>query len=213
MRILDHLDILIPIIAVLLWFLSRRREEGEERESDRPNSAPFEVEEDEAEARERTRRIQEEIRRRIAERQREDGGPVAAPPPPAMRSDKPPSPRERVRQMPRPVSEGNLRPPAASRTEVPPIVTMAPDAGAAALAYQQRIAEQWQAIERTRREAERLRKASPYAVVASPLRRGEAEPSGTVGLRSQLMRDLRDPTSLKRAVLLREVLGAPKGLG
>jgi hypothetical protein len=211
-RILDHLDILIPLIAVLLWFLNRRRSDADNEDAEQPRSAPFEMEDTDPEAEQRARRIQEEIRRRIAERQREDQGPVVVPPT-LLAADTPPEQRDRSRSMPRPVSEGALRPAPAARSEVPPVVAAPVATSANVLAYQQQMEEQWRAIERARREAERLRRESPYALASPMPRRGEPAPAPVASLRSMVLSDLREPGSLRRAVLLREVLGPPKGLG
>ena len=134
----------------------------------------------------RTRRIQEEIRRKIAERR---GLPVAREPAP-----------EAV-----PVGPG-MEPPvifAAAREE--------PSATAAAhavLERQQQLADQMRALEQAR-ATEQRRAANVTAAIKIE---SESERGLLTGTRGDLLADLRDPASLRRVFVLREVLGTPVGL-
>lgn len=146
------------------------------------------------EADERVRKIQEEIRRKIAERR----GQVVPPPMPAPEREQPGrmEPPPEVYPAPEPVRE---------------VVTAYDDS--AALERQRRLAEQMEELEARRREA---RMAAQAAAMGAGSRADNAfapsnEPSRTAGFRS-LNAELRDPRALRRAMVFREVLGAPVAL-
>jgi hypothetical protein len=144
----------------------------------------------------RTRRIQEEIRRKIAERA--GGGPITLPPP---APEPPPLFREQT-LAPRPVAtEPTLRD--FRRESVPPPV-MAPSNHAAVLERQQELAEQLRILEETRRTTQRK-----AALVAAATAKDTVHPFGP---RGDLLADLRGARNLRRAMVLREVLGPPVGL-
>jgi len=134
---------------------------------------------------ERTRRIQEEIRRKIAERR----GASTAPPPP-------------LEPMPEPVSERPVT------WDEPPLEPTFSPSHAAVLERQQQLADQMRALE-IARLAEQRRTAQVSAAVKTA---AESEGGMLAGSRGDLLADLREPRSLRRAFVLREVLGAPVGL-
>jgi hypothetical protein len=135
---------------------------------------------------ERTRRIQEDIRRKIAERR----GPSAALPPPPLEP------------MPEPVFERPVT------WEEPPLEPTFSPSHAAVLERQQQLADQMRALE-IARLAEQRRTAQVSAAVKTA---AESEGGMLAGSRGDLLADLREPRSLRRAFVLREVLGAPVGL-
>jgi C4-dicarboxylate-specific signal transduction histidine kinase len=159
----------------------------------------------------RIREIQEQIRRRVAERREEDatqGPPPLYPAAPARRAvleREPPAPPDddpfggSVRRAFEHL-ERRLQPP-----PVPP----RPERSRAEIERQQRIAEQLREAEQARAEAQRR-----VAHVA----RDRGFPSATERvagggpLRRQLLADLSDPHGLRRAFLLKEILGPPPGL-
>ncbi|MFA5056647.1 MAG: hypothetical protein WC485_00915 [Opitutaceae bacterium] len=174
--ILDHVQVLFAIaIAVVAILQKLKRSRAEEATGEAPAVDPQEAE--------RTRRIQEEIRRRIMERR---GLAPAAPAPPEMEEiPAPPPMMEEVRPY---VVEPPL-----------PFLEMpaAPDR-AAELARQQQMLQQL-------RELESARSMLPAAAVAP----GGSPASAPA---NWLHAELRQPSGLRRAVILREILGPPVGL-
>ncbi|HUG11685.1 MAG TPA: hypothetical protein VMM36_11755 [Opitutaceae bacterium] len=144
---------------------------------------PLVMDDTTAEDEARARRIQEEIRRKIAERRTLP--PVAPPPviiPDWARSE-----------------------PAA--VEPPRQVEMRYDPDAFVLEQQRNLEEKLRLIEATRRNAEALRAQVPVLkVIRSVSAVGRRAPP------SALMAGLRNTSEVRRAIVLREVLGPPKGL-
>lgn len=203
--ILEHFQVVIALIVIAAWILrSIAGAEQEERPKRSGRAAPAE---DAAEA-ERTRQIQEEIRRRILARQR--GETVAPPNPPPMPAAEAPPPmpvfvepeEEEELLDPDYPGEGPREPmPSAARRE-------AEAAQAAILEQQRQLAEQLRAL----REARSVREAS-----SPPSRRVWAGARHATTLhrqtfRSELIRDLHEPVGLRRAILLKEILGEPLAL-
>jgi hypothetical protein len=141
---------------------------------------------------ERTRRIQEEIRKKILERA---GGLVkSAPIPPAMPATPPPLRLER--EQPQPVRE-TYKEPSREESEVAADMAM--------LERQQQLAEKLRELQAQRREQDR-----PAEVFAEKTALAMAA-SGTA-VRGSILADLRNPASIRRAIVLREVLGTPVGM-
>lgn len=174
-------------------------------------SEEHEVQHDDAAEARRVRDVQEQIRRRIAERRA--GG--EAMPPPAPTSEQRlerPAPRPETTQMPefggplgRMLEELQKRaqPPPAP----PPPVVAAHNT--AELQRQQRLADEIKALEESRMAAQRRAAAIAVEESAAVATAGAAKRSAA---REHLLEDLSDTTSLRRAIVLREVLGAPVGL-
>ena len=134
---------------------------------------------------ERTRRIQQEIRRKIAERR----GQAAIEEPPRQ------FPTEEEQEQP-PVQ------PERSPPEAPAGATMA-----AVMERQQQLADQMRELEAAR--GVQLRRA---AAVASA-KKVETDQATAIGvMRGALLEDLRDAPSARRAILLREILDRPVAL-
>ena len=207
--ILDNLQLVIIIATTVAWWLNQRREaakagqeENDESQAPRPPTlaegrespwTPVDYEEQE-----RARKIQEEIRRKIAERLA--GG---APRPVVIESyeqDEPPA-------LPPPV------PVAPARREAAPAWGMD---DAAAAERTQRMSEQLVELERQRRDVEqRAREFSAAGGVAAPARAASAydmKKPGEHGSRSSWAALLRNPTEARRAIVLREILGTPVGM-
>lgn len=202
--ILDHLQVLIAIAAaVAYWLNSQRKQAG-----------GGEMEGQDADEAERTRRIQEEIRRRIAERR---GGQV--PPQPQARPAPPPLLRPRPTELPMPPFGAppqpvfTPRPPREEQWDEAPVFPAAREDArtaaqtAAILERQKKLAEEMRALEAARVEA-RKRAAQTAAMDAKKLGQKTRE---VLGGRS-LGEELRDVKSARRAVVMREVLGAPVAL-
>lgn len=137
----------------------------------------------------REREVREKIRRRISERQ---GGAPASPeaPPPVFAETALPETR-----------------PVQPRV-APPVVAVKPISVAAEMERQQRLADELRRIEEAkvlaaRRAAHQAAEQTAAAQTTAALRRDA---------RDELLSDLREPASLRRAFLLREVLGTPAGL-
>lgn len=190
---LDNLFTLLIIGGVLaqLWQAIRSKKNAEAAPEEAP---PKEYEFEDPELAERTRRIREEIRRKIAERQQ--GGAMGDEPGPEL------APEPAAYEEPPPLIREVRLEPAAPAAQAHPRL----DAQRAA-----EILEQQSAL------AERLRQVNDMK--ASAARRAAFEASTVApesGQRRQrqgaLLDDLRDPAALRRAFVMREVLGPPVGL-
>lgn len=189
--IFDHLQLVIVISGAIAYWLNQRRREKEGQDADYDGDGIPDVrvpripQADALEEEERTRRIQEEIRRKIMERR---GG--AAPVPPAV-----------------PVPVDTYREQSGWREEAPrplPVPVAPPPLDETIMARQRALQEQIEALE-VRRAATRARAGSPVfpsapATVRKDARRDELP---------ALVTALRPPHALRQAVILREVLGPP----
>lgn len=154
-------------------------------------------------------RRNEEIRRRIAERR---AGHVRPPPEPARTEPPPVIERDptAIPDLPEPLKRmltqlEKRREPELTFAPPPPVL---PDRSRAELERQYQLAEEMKALEEVRLLAKRR---------ATQLAAAQAEAATTKGAlraaaRGRLLEDLKDPQSLRRAVVLREVLGTPVGL-
>jgi hypothetical protein len=201
--ILDHLQILIAVAAAFAYWLNQRKqekaEEGETHADTRGEFAPpAHVDLEEAE---RTRRIQDEIRRKIAERA--SGGPINVPPP----ALEPPPIFQRDTMAPRPVASPlpqqweRAREHEVWREEQPHTFTAAENA---ALERQRELDEQLSALA----EAKRVTQRKVAALAATE----QAAAAHASPARGDLLADLRGARNLRRAMVLREVLGPPVAL-
>jgi hypothetical protein len=185
---LNHLQLIIAIAGAVAWWLNQRRlanKGGEEP----PTEATF----DDPGLAERTRRIRDEIQRKIEQRAR------------GYANEQPTLPRdEPVAPPPIPVRREVVAPPAAP----PPL-----SRGAAARLETRRTAE---ILEQQVAMAEQLRLVTEMKAAA--LRRTQFESqlssSGEAAAvaRSALTEDLRNPDALRRAFIMREILGPPVAL-
>lgn len=168
---------------------------------------------DETEEQRNLRRIREGIRRKIAERR---GGATPAEPPPFMADTPPPARRSMLPlPLPTPPLEPFGGPAKRESTEferrVPPKVFSAPlpvATDVAAVVRQEELAEQMRVLEESRLLAKRR------AAEIAAMKQADADSeTGTLATsRAVLLADLREPQSLRRAFVLREVLGAPVAL-
>jgi hypothetical protein len=205
--LLENFGKLLPIVLMVLYFLLNK---GRKSEDDEVQGAePEGVDQDE-----RVRRIQDEIRRRILERQRGES-PQPAVEPPVLVEERPLHGSE----------TGDFH-----KQEAGPAPVHRPD-------WQEQEEASRLVLERQAKLAERLAQARRQAASTSPVMAGDIQSANpilsspltsrspsTMGrvairtggvinpLRRTLLSDLAGPNGLRRAVLLREVLGEPVGM-
>lgn len=190
--IFDNLQIVLAVAAAFAYWLTQRKQaeqEGEEERGPETEQFPTRVDGELADE-ERARRIRDEIRRKIAERA---GGmplpPPAVPEPPPLYRREPDQQPVRPRPQPMPVE-----PQVAARPEADPWQSI--------WASQQKLQDQMQALNDARRKA---------AEFVSPQSAAAAKPAPVVhGI--SLRAELGDRDRLRRAIILREVIGPPVGL-
>ncbi|MDQ8181846.1 hypothetical protein [Pelagicoccus sp. SDUM812005] len=161
---------------------------------------PEEEEEYDADAAERARKIQEEIRRKILERQRESAGPTAEPPR-SLVFDEP----EEVEAIPeRPVAVPRRQEPAVEAVEEVPYGQADP--------FEKRRLEIEQKLEEAKK-AHQLAKEKAGSIAKARWQVPISESSVSGGqIRHRVKRSLGDRGSLKTAIVLREVLDTPVGM-
>jgi hypothetical protein len=181
---MEH-NIWVVVFAGVLWLVQALKKKTAQPRGTEPGA-------DEAE---RTRRVQAEVQRKIAERR---AGRAPAPAAPARYDGPLPSPVA----APRPVYGGLSRrerefePPTIVIEESPPAEAAAETA---ALARQQQLAEQLRALNEANRAAQTRQSA---AITASVAPAAETPADGWLA-------ELRQPQGVRRAILLREILGPP----
>ena len=182
--ILEHLQVLIVIAAAVFAILQKFkivRTPG--------TNAP--AAEENPEQAERTRRIQEEIRRRIMERRGQ---------PPGMPTETEAEAEPAQLPAPPPVI-GEVRPALVPPPVAPAVVVLSADRQE--MKRQEVLLDQlrqWEAVAPAIAAGESVSAAGPVAGVTG---------TGRTGL---WLADLRSPAGLRRAVVLREILGPPVGL-
>ncbi len=204
--ILDNLQLLIVIAGAVAWWLNQRAREKAGKSADydadgTPEAPPRGGFED-AELAERTRRIREEIERKIAERRRAGGGYTEPSRPTATALEPPPA---------RPVSP----PPT---PEPPPLIrevvvrTQARQASMMAARRAAEILEQQAAMAEQLKQAEEMKAAAQRRVAYEARVTADGGAVARTAVRGSLLHDLHEADSLRRAFILREVLGPPVGL-
>ena len=182
--ILDHLQLVFVLGGAVAWWLNQRNrlKNGEEAPPDAPE-ATF----DDPELAERTRKIREEIQRKIEQRAR-----GYAHEQPTVPQAEPAAPPPVIREVT--VAKSPTR--TASRAEVQ---------------QQAEILEQQAAMMEKLREAEIMSEA---ALKRTEFEKATADHSGEArtASRATVLVDLRSPDALRRAFILREVLGPPVSL-
>jgi hypothetical protein len=196
--LLDNFGKLLPVVLMLLYFLLNK---GKKPVEDEEGGAGAEGSEED----DRVRRIQDEIRRRILERQQGES-PQPAVPPPVLVEERPLHSAQRGgfhEEQPQPVT--TLRPEWARQEEASRRVLDEQAKLADRLAQARRMAVTRTADAKVWDMKSQFgsstmgRVAKRQGEVISPLRRS-------------LLKDLAAPDGLRRAVLLREVLGEPIGM-
>lgn len=200
--IFENFQIVVAVVAAVVYFLTR----GKRAEDDPDGPVPPQMADAERERAERTRRIQEEIRRKIVERRGgtgEDMTQETSVPaePPVMRPAevRPVDPfGGPMRRVVREIEEGLER---RRQGEV----DSAAQARAAEIERQTRLGEQLRALQ-VQREAEERKAAE---ITAMRIRQAAAMlPAKATASRPWL----KEPSELRRAIVMREVLGPPVAL-
>jgi len=191
--IFDHLQILIAAGAGVAYWLNQRKEAQEAEQQTREKE--FTIDDHDASGDEaRARDIREEIRRKIAER---SGGsrpviinePMEAPPPLFERPFQETSPADD------PYAHDEWR-------KEPPVVVGPSAAEQAVLERQRVLQERMKELEQKRSQTKQTISAFTQNRTPRASKRGERS----------LRDDLRETGSLRRAIVLREVLGSPVSL-
>ncbi|MDO8540237.1 MAG: hypothetical protein Q7S40_07300 [Opitutaceae bacterium] len=192
----------LPLFVILFVAISIVRSVMRAREAQQKNRH----ESDELEQQRRIREVQEQIRRKIAERRGETGVP-----PPLVA----PQPPQRVEP---PVGVPPLDPFGGGgrvrraleeierRLQPPPVPVVEPTRGE--LERQYRLQEELRAIEQGKQQVKR--RAAHAADARDEIAR--SEPALLTASHARLLVDLSEPHALRRAFVLREVLGPPVGL-
>ena len=192
---LDNLDKLVPIIIAVLYFIgaSRAKSKGDAQEGPSPDVS------------ERARKIQEDIRRKILKRQ--GGGRVPSPeatPPerepffePAIEPDPSTVP-------PRPSQEPVFERKAESFAEPEPFIFDAPDP------YEEERRKIEEKLKQARELAKKAEIAGKKASVKN--RSKDLDRRFASSSKNSILDGLDDTTSIRRAIVLKEVLDTPVGL-
>jgi hypothetical protein len=206
--------------VIAAWLTNRQRakqglppvdEDGHPIPQNRPRQASF-GETDEAE---RTRRIQEEIRRKIAER-RGESGPASAPRPPLVtipapvrrEAAPPPVSQDPVQEMMKELQRRFAPVPDAPAPAERPAESAQAAGERESLIRQRELEERLQALEAQQRTAlQRVAeiKATDAAAVTS-------RESTDRAAADRWLTELRDPETARHAIVLREIIGTPVGL-
>lgn len=193
--------LLVVVVAKIVEAVVKSRKAKQQHEAAR----------DPAEEQRRVAEVQEQIRRRIAERR--GGGPPASPgtephPRPVVRRADPtsvPDPFGGALRRVLEEVERKIQPPPAPVPEPPPLVQAQ---RGAELERQQQLADQMRSLAEAKVLTQRR-----AAHAADDIRaEAESEPGLRSAARTRILEDLRDPHALRRAFVLREVLGTPVGL-
>lgn len=203
--ILDKLPILIFVLVLVaraFSALSNSKKNKQEHEAQDPAAEQRRVAE-----------IQEQIRRQIAARRQ--GAPAQPAQPASPPLQRPVMRRAETTDLPDPLGGGTLRrmlaeverkiQPPALPPEPPPLVVQH---RRAELERQQELAEQLKALEEQRALAQKR----ATHVAEEEKAESESERGLLSAGRTRTLEDLRDPQALRRAFVLREVLGTPAGL-
>jgi hypothetical protein len=218
--VFEHIQIIIVVAAIIASWVTNLRKNQQQRGGGSAPDNPFDGDVESApteDAEDLTRRIQEEIRRKIAERRGEASSPAPAPfqpepssplrdeppplrPVPALAETATPKPGEIERDARQRQLREELRRQAAERAAPPPLpFENETEEADAALARQRELAERLAALELAR---EQIRATAVAATGESVAAMGSAS----------LRHELRDPRALRRAFVLREILGPPVAL-
>jgi hypothetical protein len=196
--IINHLFIVVFVAIGVANMLAKAKRAGAPQRPPQPERSSLDPD-----ATERTRRVQEEIRRKIAERagRLPMSPPTVSPGPSAGPSSAPPS-RNIFQELARQMAEAKENAARQQRAQ----------AAAGAQAAQQRVEDRELAEARQLAEAQRTLQRQQQTVATAVAYRATDQKTTTGSARDKLLADLREPDSLRRAWVLREILGEPVGL-
>jgi hypothetical protein len=191
--ILNHLFIVVFVAIGVANMLAKAKKAGAQQRPSQPARGAVD-----ADTTERTRRVQEEIRRKIAERtgRMPMSPPTVSPSPPA----EPPARnifQELARQMAEAKKIAEMQQRGQAAAEAQAQQRMEDEQKSRQLAEAQHLAEAQRTLQRQPRTVANST-TDPKTTDANP--------------RDKLLADLREPGSLRRAWMLREILGEPVGL-
>jgi hypothetical protein len=219
--IFENIQVVIVIAGAIAYWLNQRQrakqglppvdEDGNPIPQNHPKQASFE-ETDDAE---RTRRIQDEIRRKIAER-RGESGPSSAPQPPLVtipapaqrEATPPPVFQDPVQEMMKELQRRFVPVPDAPTPAQPPAGSTQAEGERETLTRQRGLQEKLEEIEAQQRVT-RQRVADIKATDAAAATSAESTRQATA---DRWLTDLRDPETARHAIVLREIIGTPVGL-
>lgn len=183
--ILDNLEKLVPVVIALIYFLGSSKSKKRAEEAERRDPA----------AEDRARKIQEEIRRKIIERQR--GGspsPSAEPEPPAILFEEDPEP-EVVRPFER----------EAPRTEEFPRSSQPVELFEAKDPFEEKRKQIEEQLRKARELAAKTDQSDAYDRPVSSKRQAVLDHRH----RDDLLSGLRNSASIRNAIVLKEILDPP----
>ncbi len=212
---------LVPIVVFIIWAINAAIQLGKKKDADEGSSRRYTPLDHPAnDDNERARRIQEEIRRKIAERRGESGQPRAESGPvyPREQADEPgPPPLHRPERMPSPLEAPrpmtSSREVAHRRQRFPQPAPSSEPAYGEARNYMAEFEARQREIEAAERKADAARKQARELVAQKLVTRRKRHHTAYVNsVAGSLRKDLRDPLALRKAVLHYEILGTPVGL-
>jgi hypothetical protein len=219
--ILENIQVVIVVAGAIAYWLNQRQrikqglppvdEDGQPIPQNHPKHASFE-ETDDAE---RTRRIQDEIRRKSAER-RSESGPSSAPRPPLVtipaparrEATPPPIFQDPVQEMMKGFQRRFVPGPDASAAAQPPTESAQAEGERETLTRQRELQEKLEDLEAQQRVT-RQRVAEIKATDAAAATSAESTRQTAA---DRWLTDLRDPETARHAIVLREIIGTPVGL-
>ena len=207
--ILEHLGIVVVIVLFVAQMIRGVLQQAKDRQPPPMRRVAGDEER-------RVREVQEQIRRQIAAR-RSGQSPPAEPPPVSTGEEERPQWRPETTQLPefggplgRMLEELQRKAQQAQQkhTPPPPPPVVVDRRNVAELERQAHLAAELKALE----DARQVAKRRAQHVAEDTLAVAESEPALRSAARHRLLGDLGDPESLRRAFVLREVLGPPVGL-
>lgn len=194
--LLEHFGKLLPIVLMVIYFLLNK---GKKKEEEGDGAETGDAGQDD-----RVRRIQDEIRRRILERQQGESPQPTAPPPVLVEERPLHGSQTGGFHEEQPKSVATVRPDWAQQEEASRLVLEQQAKLVDRLAQARRMA--------VTRDAD-AKVWETEAIRPSTMGRAARRQGGVISpLRRSLLKDLAAPDGLRRAILLREVLGEPVGM-
>ena len=214
--VLNHIQLIIFIAGVVAWWLNQRSREKAGKPADYDDDgtpeAPTKGAFDDPELAERTRKIRDEIQRKIEERRRAGAGyteparPAAVPVQTPVAEEPPPLPPTLPRQ-PQTLPRPQVAPPLVREVMVRP----APPSGAAETRRMAEMLEQQAAMAEHLRLAQEMKAAAEHRTAFEEAT-ADHQSEWLELTRSAVIGELRERDAVRRAIILREILGPPVGL-